>query len=36
MRDAGQPIITWTIRNEVEEMLARELSDQVTFEGYAA
>jgi glycerophosphoryl diester phosphodiesterase len=36
LRDQGLAIITWTIRSKDEEALARQYSDQVTFEGYAA
>jgi glycerophosphoryl diester phosphodiesterase len=36
LRDAGLVVITWTIRNKEEETLARQYSDQVTFEGYLA
>jgi glycerophosphoryl diester phosphodiesterase len=36
LRNAGMPIITWTIKNKKQEAFALQHSDQVTFEGYAA
>jgi glycerophosphoryl diester phosphodiesterase len=36
LRSSGHPVITWTIRSAAEEGIARQHSDQVTFEGYAA
>lgn len=36
IRSAGHPVISWTIRNQEQESLARRWSDQITFEGYAA
>lgn len=35
-RDAGNPVITWTIRSPQQEKIARRHSDQVTFERYRA
>jgi len=35
-RDAGNPVITWTIRTPQQEAMARRHSDQVTFERYRA
>jgi glycerophosphoryl diester phosphodiesterase len=35
-RNAGYPVITWTIRSKAQEIEALRYSDQVTFEGYAA
>jgi glycerophosphoryl diester phosphodiesterase len=36
VRAMGFPVITWTIKSDAEEALARRYSDQVTFEGYLA
>jgi glycerophosphoryl diester phosphodiesterase len=36
IRQAGHPVITWTIRSLKEQAQALRYSDQVTFEGYAA
>ena len=36
LRDAGVPILCWTIRSPQEEAQARRVADNVTFEGYAA
>lgn len=36
LREAGLPIITWTIRTPDEARHARRYSDQITFEGFAA
>lgn len=36
LRNAGVPILCWTIRSPEEEAQAREHADNVTFEGYAA
>ncbi|WP_116087443.1 glycerophosphodiester phosphodiesterase family protein [Tropicimonas sp. IMCC34011] len=35
LREAGLPILCWTIRSPAEEAEARQLADNVTFEGYA-
>lgn len=32
----GHPILTWTIRSLEQEALAREIADNITFEGYLA
>jgi glycerophosphoryl diester phosphodiesterase len=36
IRQAGHPVITWTIRSRKEQAQALRYSDQITFEGYAA
>lgn len=36
LRAAGLRLLSWTIRSEAEERAARAVSDNVTFEGYAA
>jgi glycerophosphoryl diester phosphodiesterase len=36
MREAGHPIVTWTIRSREQELIANQYGDQVTFEGYIA
>lgn len=36
IRDAGLPILCWTIRSPEEEARARRFADNVTFEGYDA
>ncbi|MEO0372508.1 MAG: glycerophosphodiester phosphodiesterase family protein [Pseudomonadota bacterium] len=36
LRADGAPVLCWTIRNEAQEHDARVLSDNITFEGYAA
>ncbi len=36
LRAAGAPVLCWTIRSEAEERAARKLSDNITFERYAA
>ncbi|HTN95699.1 MAG TPA: glycerophosphodiester phosphodiesterase family protein [Nordella sp.] len=35
-REAGHPVICWTIRSEAEALTARRVSDQITFEGFLA
>jgi glycerophosphoryl diester phosphodiesterase len=35
IRNAGHPVITWTIRSQMEASQAMRYSDQITFEGYA-
>lgn len=35
-RDAGNPVITWTIRSPEQAALARRYSDQITFERFLA
>lgn len=34
LRDAGVPVLCWTIRSATEEAVARAFADNVTFEGY--
>ncbi len=34
LKDKGLPVLTWTIRNNKEEAVARNIADNVTFEGY--
>ncbi|MGR3761637.1 glycerophosphodiester phosphodiesterase family protein [Roseobacteraceae bacterium NS-SX3] len=34
LRDAGLPVLCWTIRSPAEEAAARAFADNVTFEGY--
>ncbi|SFT56715.1 glycerophosphodiester phosphodiesterase family protein [Sedimentitalea nanhaiensis] len=36
LRDAGVPVLCWTIRSPKEEAEARRYADNVTFEGYLA
>ncbi|GAA4220361.1 glycerophosphoryl diester phosphodiesterase [Sagittula marina] len=36
LHEAGLPILCWTIRTPEEEAQARQIADNVTFEGYAA
>jgi glycerophosphoryl diester phosphodiesterase len=36
LRADGMPVITWTIRNPAEAVMAMRCSDQITFEGFAA
>lgn len=36
LKAMGVPILTWTIRSEAEEALARAIAHNVTFEGYRA
>ncbi|WP_425073183.1 glycerophosphodiester phosphodiesterase family protein [Sagittula sp. S175] len=36
LKARGVPILCWTIRSPAEEAAAREIADNVTFEGYAA
>lgn len=36
IRDSGLPVLCWTIRSEAEEQTARQMSDNITFEGYMA
>jgi len=36
LRDAGLPIVSWTIRSPTQAAHARRYSDQITFEGFAA
>lgn len=35
-REAGYPVISWTIRSEADALTARRVSDQITFEGFLA
>jgi glycerophosphoryl diester phosphodiesterase len=35
IRNAGHPVITWTLRSQQEAVKAMRYCDQVTFEGYA-
>jgi glycerophosphoryl diester phosphodiesterase len=35
IRNAGHPVITWTLRSQQETAQAMRYCDQVTFEGYA-
>ncbi|MDD9911380.1 MAG: glycerophosphodiester phosphodiesterase family protein [Ahrensia sp.] len=34
MREAGLPVITWTVRNAAQRQLTRRFADQMTFEGF--
>ena len=34
LKAEGLPILTWTVRDPAEELQAREVADNVTFEGY--
>ena len=34
LKSGGLPILTWTIRSEAEETAARDVADNITFEGY--
>jgi glycerophosphoryl diester phosphodiesterase len=34
LKSEGLPILTWTIRDPVEELEARQVADNITFEGY--
>ncbi|MDO6729682.1 glycerophosphodiester phosphodiesterase family protein [Marinovum sp. 2_MG-2023] len=34
LKEAGVPVLCWTIRTSAEEAAAREVADNVTFEGY--
>jgi hypothetical protein len=36
LRAQGVPVLCWTIRNVEQEVAARLLADNVTFEGYMA
>jgi len=36
LKGRGVPVLCWTIRSEAEEARAREIADNVTFEGYPA
>lgn len=36
LKSRGVPILSWTIRSVEEESQAREIADNITFEGYAA
>ena len=36
LKAQGVPILCWTIRSAAEESQAREIADNITFEGYAA
>jgi glycerophosphoryl diester phosphodiesterase len=36
LREAGVPVLCWTIRSRAEEIKARALADNITFEGYKA
>ncbi len=34
IRQMGEPVLSWTIKSEADEDLARRLADNITFEGY--
>jgi hypothetical protein len=34
IRNAGHPVITWTLRSKAEASEALRYCDQITFEGY--
>ncbi|MEL6314704.1 MAG: phosphodiesterase, partial [Pseudomonadota bacterium] len=36
LRAGGMPVFCWTIRSEAQELEARLMSDNITFEGYEA
>jgi hypothetical protein len=36
LREKKVPILSWTIKSEADEKIARECSDNITFEGYLA
>ncbi|RME14941.1 MAG: phosphodiesterase [Alphaproteobacteria bacterium] len=36
LKEAGVPVLTWTVRSPDEEAEARRQADNITFEGYAA
>ncbi|MGZ9809561.1 glycerophosphodiester phosphodiesterase family protein [Pseudoroseicyclus sp. H15] len=36
IRNAGHPVLCWTIRSEAEAAEARRVADNITFEGFAA
>ncbi|WP_237094694.1 glycerophosphodiester phosphodiesterase family protein [Nereida sp. MMG025] len=36
IKDAGHPVLTWTIRSPAQEHKARQVADNITFEGYLA
>lgn len=36
LRGRGVPILCWTVRSPEQEAIAREIADNITFEGYAA
>lgn len=36
LKAAGVPVLCWTIRSPAQESQAREVADNITFEGYAA
>lgn len=36
LKEAGVPVLCWTVRSAAEEAVARRVADNVTFEGYAA
>lgn len=36
VKDAGLPVTCWTIRSAAEEAAARQIADNITFEGYRA
>ena len=36
LREKKVPILSWTIKSEADEEIAREYSDNITFEGYMA
>jgi len=36
LKAAGAHVLCWTIRNPADEIIAREVAENVTFEGYAA
>ncbi len=36
LKHMGIPVLCWTVRSEVQECEARQVADNITFEGYAA
>ena len=36
LKDAGVPVLCWTVRSAEQEIAARKLADNITFEGYPA
>ena len=36
LKSRGTPILCWTVRSAVQEQAARQIADNITFEGYAA
>lgn len=34
IRQQGDPVLSWTIKSEADEFIARRLADNITFEGY--